>query len=136
MCGDILYGASFIRPPFFRLKKLYNFWSAYRREVVIGLKKSNYCLRPRVSHPGVLFVADRFLYVCACWQVLAKHATLEDAVDEICAAMSKKKEDPVRVRVRERRGVRRLPAVFVATTEWNRVMLSCNTWSSFVHTTF
>lgn len=30
------------------------------------------------------------------WQVLAKHATLQEAVDEICAAMSKKKEDPVR----------------------------------------
>lgn len=30
--------------------------------------------------------------------MLAKHETLEEAVDEICAAMSKKKEDPVRVR--------------------------------------
>ncbi|CAM9756081.1 unnamed protein product [Hapterophycus canaliculatus] len=28
-------------------------------------------------------------------KVLAKHATLEEAVDEICSAMSKKEEDPV-----------------------------------------
>lgn len=30
------------------------------------------------------------------WQVLAKHDTLEEAVDEICETMVKKKKEPVR----------------------------------------
>lgn len=38
-----------------------------------------------------------FMCVCVCVsQVLAKHATLAEAVDDICSAMTKKKEDPVR----------------------------------------
>lgn len=56
--------------------------------------------------------------ICTNWQVLAKHATLEQALDEICAAMVKKKEDPVSVRGRVTpellysKSVFRLPAAF------------------------